>query len=103
MLSVFIAVAAAAPSGLHYGAVPYAAYDVPEYHVSNIVEHVPTAVSHQSRVDYHSKPLITPVYNTVLKAYHQPAYLHSEVHSAPIVAHHAPIVAHSAPIYEHAW
>lgn len=61
VLSVLIAVAAAAPSGIHgYGAYPLA-YDLqPEYHVSNVITgHVPTAVSHQSRVDYHSKPGLT--------------------------------------------
>lgn len=103
MLSVIVAVAAAAPSGYGYGSYPVA-YDLaPEYHVSNHVEHFPTAVSHQSRVDYHSKPVITPVFASYVKAYPQPAYA---VHSAPLV-HAAPLVhsAYAAPYYgsEHAW
>lgn len=72
MLSVLIAVAAAAPSGYGYAhglshaysshiIQPHVPVVVPEYHVSNHVSHVPTAVSHQSRVDYHSKPVYSPI------------------------------------------
>lgn len=71
VLSVLIAAAVAAPSGIHGYGAHYAplAYEhyAPEYHVSNIVEHIPTAVSHQSRVDYHSKPIITPIIAPVTK------------------------------------
>lgn len=105
MLSVLIAVSAAAPGGLYHGAYPLA-YDLaPEYHVSKIVEHIPTAVSHQSRVDYHSKPVITPIIAPVVKAIHQPAYaVHSAplYHSAPIV--HSPYIHSANPWAEaHAW
>lgn len=101
MLSVLVAVAAAAPSGYHgYAAALPIAYDIPEYHVSHHVEHVPTAVSHQSRVDYHSKPVITPIIAPVTKVIPQPAYaVHSPAvyHSAPLV-HSAPLI-HSSPYY----
>lgn len=93
MLSAIVAVASAAPSGIHsYGALPVAVDHV-DYHVSNHVHHVPTAVSHQSRVDYHSKPVITPVFAPVVKTV-------QAVHHAPIVVpavHHAPLL-HSAPL-----
>lgn len=99
VLSVLVAVAAAAPSGIHgYAAVPLAYETYPEYHVSKIVEHVPTAVSHQSRVDYHSKPVITPIIAPVTKVIPQPAYA---VHSAPVV--HAAPLAYSAPLYHGAY
>lgn len=102
MLSVLIAVAVAAPSGLGYGAHYGLAYEhyAPEYHVSKIVEHIPTAVSHQSRVDYHSKPIIQPIIAPVTKIIPQPAYA---VHSAPLY-HSAPLI-HSSPwgIDAHAW
>lgn len=103
VLSVLVAVAVAAPSGI-YGGLPLAYDYAPEYHVSSHVEHIPTAVSHQSRIDYHSKPVISPIIAPVLKAYHQPAYA---VHSAPLI-HSAPIVhspyVHSAPwVDAHAW
>lgn len=103
MLSVLVAVAAAAPSGWGHGYSAYPlAYDLtPDYHVSKIVEHVPIATSHQSRVDYHSKPVITPILAPVTKIIPQPAYA---VHSAPLI-HSAPLV-HSAPFvhssYAHA-
>lgn len=92
VLSVLIAVAAAAPGGYGYGAVAYNL--APEYHVSNVVSGlVPTATSSQSRVDYHSKPVITPIIGSVVKAIPQPAYA---VHSAPLI--------HSAPLaYSAAW
>lgn len=103
MLSVVIAVAAAAPSGIHgYGAHYPLAYEhyAPEYHVSKVIEHIPTAVSHQSRVDYHSKPIITPIIAPVTKIIPQPAYA---VHSAPLI-HSAPLYHHSSPWdYAHAW
>lgn len=103
VLSVLIAAAAAAPSGIHGYGAHYAplAYEhyAPEYHVSKVVEHIPTAVSHQSRVDYHSKPIITPIIAPITKVYPQPAYA---VHSAPIY-HSAPLI-HSAPwVDAHAW
>ncbi|XP_055321701.1 uncharacterized protein LOC129577898 [Sitodiplosis mosellana] len=112
VLSVLVAVAAAAPSGYHgYAAALPLAYDyTPDYHVSKIVEHIPTAVSHQSRVDYHSKPVITPIYAPVTKVIPQPAYaVHSPAVVAPVV-HSAPLV-HSSPYYgasfydahAHAW
>lgn len=95
VLSVLVAVAAAAPSGYHgYAAHVPIAYDIPEYHVSKVVEHVPTAVSHQSRVDYHSKPVITPIIAPVTKVIPQPAYA---VHQPAVIAHSAPLI-HSAPI-----
>ncbi|KAG4079807.1 hypothetical protein HA402_014938 [Bradysia odoriphaga] len=97
VLSVFIAVAAAAPSGLYHEApIAYESVAVvePEYHVGAVVEHIPTAVSHQSRTDYHSKPVVHSVLAPVVHA--APA-----VHAAP-VAYSAPIYssyAHSAPVY----
>jgi len=109
VLSVLVAVAAAAPSGYHgYAAALPIAYDFPEYHVSNHVEHIPTAVSHQSRVDYHSKPVITPIIAPVTKVIPQPAYaVHQPAvyHSAPLV-HSAPLIHsyHGASLYDaHAW
>lgn len=106
VLSVLIAVAAAAPSGIHgYGAYPLA-YDLaPEYHVSNVITgHVPTAVSHQSRVDYHSKPVITPIIQNQVHAIPQPAYA---VHSAPLIHAASPYYAshgYGAGLYDaHAW
>lgn len=102
MLSALVAISAAAPSGIHsYGALPLAVDYAPEYHVSNLIQHVPTAVSHQSRIDYHSKPvytpIIAPVLNTVQAVHHAPiAYSAPLVHSAPIL--------HSEPwLGAHGW
>lgn len=99
VLSALVAVAVAAPSGYHAYSPLSLAYSQPEYHVSKIIEHVPTAVSHQSRVDYHSKPVITPIYAPVVKAIPQPAIA---VHSAPI--YQSVPVYHSDPWADvHAW
>lgn len=96
VLSVILAAAAAAPSHLH-ALSPYVDLHHPEYHVSSIVEHVPTAVSHQSRIDYHHKPIYHPIIS--------PVAVHS-VHHAPIVysephLHHAPLL-HTSP-WAHSW
>jgi len=100
VLSVVLAVAAAAPSGLYHES-PIAYESVvavqPEYHVSAVVEHVPTAVSHQSRTDYHSKPVVHSVLAPVVHA--API-----VHAAPVVhAVHAAPIAYSAPIISHSY
>lgn len=90
MLSALVAIVAAAPSGIHsYGALPLAVDLTPDYHVSSLVQHVPTAVSHQSRIDYHSKPVLTPILAPVVNTVHA-------VHQAPL-AYSAPIL-HSAPL-----
>lgn len=95
MLSAIIAIAAAAPSGL---------YDAPLLHqsiisvepelrqVGAIVNHVPTAVSHQSRTDYHSKPVVKSVLAPV-------EYIERRVHQSPAIAISSPAVyARAAPI-----
>lgn len=110
MLSAIVAVVAAAPSGLytssHYE-TPIAYESVvavqPElHHVGSVVEHIPTAVSHQSRTDYHSKPIVKSIIAPV-------EYVQPVVHHAPAIAYHsAPIHHHSASVYAaapliHAW
>lgn len=97
MLSAVIAAAAAAPSGYH--GLPWAVNLEPEYHVSNVISHVPTAVSHQSRIDYHSKPIITPIHVPILKTVHAPIIDH--VHT-PISYSHAPLL-HSSPWLSSPW
>lgn len=95
VLSVILAVGSAAPS--HYGALPL--LDVhPEYHVSSIIQHVPTAVSHQSRTDWHHKPILTPIISPVaIDHVHYEPSLHT-LHSAPIHSLHSAPLLHSAPI-----
>lgn len=90
VLSAVLAIAVAAPS--HYGALPYVDLH-PEYHVSSIVEHVPVATSHQSRTDYHHKPILTPII--------EPVAVHS-VHHAPLV-YSSPIVHHSSYLHTSPW
>lgn len=73
VLSVLVAVACAAPAPglLHGGHLAYAAPAL-----------IPTAVSHQSRVDVHSSPVIT---------YAAPAIVAAPVVHAPVV--HAPVLS----------
>lgn len=104
VLSAIVAIAAAAPApGYYHAAAPLVTVAVqPEYaHVGSIVKHIPTAVSHQSRTDYHSTPVIKSVLAPV-------EYVQPIVHHAPAISvHHAPIV-HAAPLLHaaplvHAW
>lgn len=95
VLSAIIAAAAAAPSGIH--GLPWAVDYTPEYHVSKVISHVPTAISHQSRIDYHHKPIITPIIAPVVKTIHAPII--KTVH-APIIA--SPYV-HSSPWLGSPW
>lgn len=107
MLSAIVAIVAAAPSGLHYAShydAPLAYETVvavePEYHhVGDVVEHIPTAVSHQSRTDYHSKPIVKSILAPV-------EYLQPIVHHAPIAYHSLPSYHHhyaSEPLIHHSW
>lgn len=102
MLSAILAVAAAAPSGLiasHYES-PIAYQSVvavqPElHHVGAVVQHIPTAVSHQSRTDYHSKPIVKSVLAPV-------EYVQPVVHHSPAIAYTSPaIISNSAPLLAH--
>lgn len=128
VLSALIAIASAAPSGLHglpltytyaaaqpslttynthlgyaptvYAAAPAAHHTIveyqPEYHVEAApilakVEHVPTAVSHQSSTVVHSKAaVVTPIVAAPIAYAHAPAY-------------HTKIVAASPIAYAHKW
>lgn len=124
VLSALVAVACAAPHhsgasvsswGHHETSLPivYDAAEVvvaaqPEYaHVGSIVNHVPTAVSHQSRTDYHSEPIVKSVlapieYVQPIVHQHiaQPIVHHQQiveptlVYASSPIAHHQPIVHH---------
>lgn len=83
VLASLIAVSVALP-GYGYGSYG-AGYGYGSGYGYHDVHHLPTAVSHQSRVDVHSKPIITPI-----------------VAHAPIIeAHHAPVAVVAKPYYRH--
>lgn len=97
MLSALVAIAVAAPHIQHqheiiHQEVPYDVVAVeaavPEYaQVGSIISSVPSAVSHQSRTDYHS----TPIVKSLLANFE---YVQPIVHQAPAVVHHesSPVV-----------
>lgn len=95
MLSAFIAIAASAPSGLNEAPLLHQSIISvqPELRqVGAIVNHVPTAVSHQSRTDYHSKPVVKSILAPV-------DYIERTVHQSPAIAISSPAVyAHAAPL-----
>lgn len=121
MLSAVLTIAVAAPSGVisyshvdshNHSPISYESVVAvqPDIHVGHVLEHVPTAVSHQSRTDYHSKPIVQSIIAPVVYAaqvVHAAPVVHS-VHSAPIyssahsVAYSAPLQHSSAPLV-HAW
>ncbi|GLV32150.1 hypothetical protein CBL_11892 [Carabus blaptoides fortunei] len=105
VLSALIAVAVAAPQpGLLHAAPAAVAYSAPVVAHSAVVGSVPTAVSHQSRVDVHSKPVVATTYTApavhTVAAYHAAPAVHA-VHAAPVFSavHAAPAVvsAYAAP------
>ncbi|XP_002135385.1 pupal cuticle protein Edg-84A-like [Drosophila miranda] len=61
--------------------------------VGTVVHSAPSAVSHQSITQVHSKSYIQPVVAPVLK---------TTIHSSPAVAVHAAPVVHSVPVVHHA-
>lgn len=90
MLSALFAIATAAPSGIYHHDAPLAYETIvsvqPELRqVGAIINHVPTAVSHQSRTDYHSKPVVKSVLAPI-------KYIRETVHQAPAVAISSPAV-----------
>lgn len=98
-------------------------------HIGDKVSSIPTAVSHQSQTQYHSKSVVEPIYahgveksyisTPVVKSVVEQVPVVKYVHAAPIVhkaayvaapvayaaqshyAHAAPVYAHSAPVYAH--
>lgn len=116
MLSVLVAAAVAAPhhtashsvwpaasSPLVYTVADHSADVViaaaePEYaHVGSVVSNVPTAVSHQSRTDYHSTPVVKSVLAPV--EYVQPI-VHQHVEPAHVVYAAEPVVHHHHEIHQ---
>ncbi|KAH8380180.1 hypothetical protein KR009_009349, partial [Drosophila setifemur] len=61
--------------------------------VGTVVHSAPSAVSHQSITQVHSKAVVAPVVAPVLK---------TTYHSAPAIAVHAAPVVHSVPVVHHA-
>lgn len=86
-----MAVAIAAPSNLITASVPslelHTIHEVhPEVHISRTIEPVASAVSHQSRTDFFSTPVVTPIVAPVLhKKIIQTPIVHKQIVHAPIV------------------
>lgn len=83
-MAALLAVATARPGYLH------AIHEPALVKLGAIVHSVPSAISHQSHTQIHSRPIITPVLAPV---YHAAPI----IHAAPIL--HAPILSHT---YAHA-
>nr|XP_016931911.1 A-kinase anchor protein 14-like [Drosophila suzukii] len=66
--------------------------------VGSVVHSAPSAVSHQSITQVHSKAVVQPVVAPIVKTttYTQPAVAVHAVHAAPVV-HSVPVV-HAAPV-----
>lgn len=117
VLSVIIAVVAARPGYLepvhHHYAEPQVIIAEPEYEyakVGAIVDHVPSAVSHQSQTQWHSKPVIKTIVAPVIQktiAYAAPIHHHKSYYAAePVYSYggHDLSYAHSyASPYSHGW
>lgn len=86
-----MAVAIAAPSHLITASVPslelHTIHEVhPAIHVKKIIEPIVSGVSHQSRIDYFTKPIVTPIFAPVLhKKIIQTPIIHKKIVHTPIV------------------
>lgn len=115
VLSVIIAIVAAKPGYLepiHHYAEPQVIIAQPEYgyaKVGAIVDHIPSAVSHQSQTQWHSKPVIKTIVAPVIQktiAYAAPIHTKSYYAASPVYSygHQDLSYDHSyASPYSHGW